>query len=44
MTSGPVGQVVAHLVGHEHAVEDDVEFCIFGQKFRHFRIFERVLQ
>ena len=39
-----VGQVVAHLVGHEHAVEDDIEFCILTQKFDNFRVFKHILE
>lgn len=39
-----VGQVVAHLVSHEHAVEDDIELGIFTQKFDNIRIFKYILE
>jgi len=39
-----VSKVVAHLVGHEHAVEDDIEFSILSQEFDDFWIFKDILE
>jgi hypothetical protein len=38
-----VGQVVAHLVGDEHAVDDDVELWVLGQQLFHFRGLKNIL-
>ena len=40
----PVSEVVAHLVGNEHTVDDDVEFGVVSQKLFNFRVINRVLK
>ena len=39
-----VGQVVAHLVGHEHAVDNHVKGGIIFQKFLYLWVFQHILR
>ncbi len=39
-----MGEVVAHLVGNEDAVDDDVEFGAGSQKLFHLRMVQNVLK
>ena len=39
-----MSEVVAHLVGNEHTVDDDVEFGVVSQKLFNFRVINRVLK